>query len=223
MDEKATPQKVKRALIVVDVQNDFLEGGSLAVPGGNGVIGVINALRKRCQFDLVVHTQDWHPPDHCSFLSNNADNPEAVIFQPLDLGDGRSQMMWPDHCVQGSFGAEFHKDLIQMDSDIIVQKGFRVDVDSYSGFFDNDHKSHTELDGILKKNSITHVYVTGVAYDYCVGYTALDARKLGYETFTVEDATRAVAEESKIERIAEMEEANVHIIKSEDIPNCLEG
>uniref|UniRef100_A0A6A7FYU1 nicotinamidase n=1 Tax=Hirondellea gigas TaxID=1518452 RepID=A0A6A7FYU1_9CRUS len=206
------------ALIIVDVQNDFCPPkGSLQVAGGLEAIDVINQIRKDNEFKTIILTQDFHPQNHSSFHSNNAHHPKASLFQPLDLGNGKSQVMWPDHCVQGSKGCEFHPKLVRQDSDIIVQKGKHVEVDSYSGFFDNDHKSKTDLHDILKENGITDVFVVGLAYDYCVGYTAIDAHQLGYKTRVIEDATRAVAEDSKIERINEMKALGIDILQSKEI------
>jgi len=148
------PHRDRRsALLVIDVQNDFCPpDGSLAVNEGTVVIPIINNLRKNVHFNLVAHTQDFHPADHISFASNNKDNPECKLFTPLQLKNGQMQVMWPDHCVQGSNGTKFHKDLVIEKSDKIVQKGKNREVDSYSGFYDNDKKEKTELADVLKKS-----------------------------------------------------------------------
>jgi len=216
-----SPHFLRRsALLVIDVQNDFLPpSGSLAVTDGDKVIPIINDLRQRVHFNLVAHTQDFHPADHISFASNNQDDPECKLFTPLKLKNGHIQVMWPDHCVQGSNGCEFSKDLvIDRRADKIVQKGKNREVDSYSGFYDNDHKQQTELAGVLKKAGITDVYCTGLAYDYCVGYSALDASEEGFRVTLVEDATRGVAPDSTKAMKEKLLQTGIHIIQSKDVP-----
>jgi len=210
----------RAALLIIDVQYDFLPPtGSLAVTKGTEVIPVINNLRERIKWAHVVLTQDWHPPGHCSFCSTWRSK-GAEIFTLFKLPSGAQQMMWPDHCVQGSEGAKFHKDLkIDSKNDSIVQKGTNLHVDSYSGFYDNDHKTASQLTPILRKHKITDVYVTGIAYDYCVGYSALDAHGEGFRTYVVEDATRGVAPESIAQMVKKLQDNNVKIIKSTDIPD----
>lgn len=211
----AQPKPKKNALLIIDVQNDFCPpSGSLAVAGGDQIIRLVNRVRAEHKWDLVALTQDWHPQNHCSFSINN---PGSTLFQPFKLPSGEMQMMWPAHCVQNSKGAEFHPDLVIDKNDAIVKKGMNVNVDSYSGFFDNDHKTKSDLEDILKKAGVTDVYLVGLAYDYCVGYSALDAKAAGFNVFVLEDATRAVADASKAERIAEMQKAGVSIINSSAI------
>jgi len=174
-----------RALVLVDIQNDFCPGGALAVPEGDRVVPIANELQK--QFELTVATQDWHPPDHLSFAANHGKNPGEVI----DL-NGQPQVLWPVHCVQGSHGAEFVPELNTAGIKHIVQKGMVREVDSYSGFFDNDHHTATGLGDYLKHAGVTEVFICGLATDYCVKFTALDARRLGFDTFVIEDACRGV-------------------------------
>ncbi|WP_026950164.1 bifunctional nicotinamidase/pyrazinamidase [Algoriphagus mannitolivorans] len=174
------------ALLIVDVQNDFIPGGALEVKDGDQIIPMINAIQKK--FSHVIVTQDFHPANHGSFASQyDGKSPgEFVVLGGLD------QILWPDHCVQGTFGAEFHKDLDQSNWEVIFQKGKNPEVDSYSGFFDNARKGDTGLNAYLKAKGIDTVFVCGLALDYCVKFTALDAKSLGFETFLIEDATRAV-------------------------------
>ena len=178
-----------RALIIVDIQNDFVTGGKLEVPNGEQVIPLVNALSDR--FDLVVATQDWHPQDHKSFASNH---PGTKVFDVISLG-GLQQVLWPDHCVQGSRGAEFHPQLSTTAVEAIFRKGMDPAIDSYSGFFDNGRKKSTGLSGYLKDRNVESVYVCGLAADYCVFFTVRDALQLGFRTFLIEDATRAINNE----------------------------
>jgi len=182
------------------------------------VIPVINKLRQRVKFDIVAHTQDWHSADHISFHVNHKDDPKAKLFTPYQLPNGSFQVMWPAHCVVGSDGAKFHKDLTLLPSDKIVKKGTNKDVDSYSGFFDNDHKKQTELASILKQNGVTDVWVTGLAYDYCVGYSALDASGEGFRVAVVEDATRGVAPDTIKVMKEKLAATGITIIQSKDVP-----
>lgn len=204
----------KSALIIVDVQNDFCEGGSLAVPNGNDVIPVINKLRRQKDWDLIVLTQDFHPQNHTSFASNHEG---VAVFSVITLEDGTTQVMWPDHCVQGTKGTEFHDELVRSENDIVVQKGMNYKVDSYSGFFDNNRKEKTNLDQILKQAGITEVYVCGLAWDYCVSFTALDAVDLGYKTYFIKDASRGISENTIKDATKNMENKNVSLIESNSI------
>jgi nicotinamidase/pyrazinamidase len=178
-----------KALIIVDVQNDFLPGGALAVPEGDKVIPVINALQS--DFPLIVATQDWHPSDHGSFASNHAGK------KPFEMGKlgGMDQVLWPDHCVQGKKGSEFSSDLNTNSIEAIFRKGTDPTIDSYSGFFDNGKQKATGLGAYLKGRGVTEVYLVGLAADYCVGFTALDALELGFNVFYIENATRAIDQE----------------------------
>lgn len=175
-----------KALIIVDIQNDFIPGGSLAVPDGDKIISRINELQKK--FDLVVATQDWHPANHKSFASqHDSKNP----FEIIDL-NGLQQTLWPDHCIQSTKGAEFHKDLNTNKIEAIFRKGTNPEIDSYSGFFDNGRKKATGLHGYLQERKVTSVFVCGLAADFCVYYTALDALSLGYETTILDESTKAI-------------------------------
>lgn len=174
------------ALIIIDVQNDFCEGGALAVSGGSDVVAPINAMIPN--FETVILTQDWHPQNHQSFASNHSGKSPFEVIQ-VSYG---AQVLWPDHCVQGNKGAQFHEDLATNPAQMIVRKGFRSHIDSYSAFFENDQTTPTGLDGYLKTRGITDVTLVGLALDFCVQFTALDARRLGYETTVVTDACRAI-------------------------------
>lgn len=178
------------ALIIVDIQNDFLENGSLAVPNANEVIPVINQLQN--QFDLIVATQDWHPHNHKSFASQHDDKFE---FDIIDL-NGLEQVLWPDHCVQGTFGAEFHKDLNTNKIEAIFRKGMDKEVDSYSGFYDNGRRKNTGLLGYLKDRNVNEVSIAGIASDFCVIFTAYDALDLGFKTNIIENGSRPIHAEN---------------------------
>ena len=174
------------ALLVIDVQNDFCEGGRLAVPGGSEVVSGINALME--QFDAVVLTQDWHPAGHSSFASSHPGRtPYDVVGMPY--GD---QVLWPDHCVQATPGAAFHPALDATRADLILRKGFRAAIDSYSAFFENDHRTPTGLAGYLRERGIGRLTLVGLATDFCVNYSAVDGARLGFEVTVREDLTRAI-------------------------------
>lgn len=196
------------ALIVVDVQNDFCPGGALAVPGGDEIVPQINALMK--EFPLCVFTQDWHPADHASFASNHAGR---APYEVIDMPYG-AQVLWPDHCVHDTTGAAFHPDLNIAKADHIVRKGFRPQIDSYSGFFENDHETETGLDDYLNGKGITAVTLVGLATDFCVQYTALDAARLGYKVTVLEHACRGIDLDGSLEHAREaMLDANVVLEK----------
>ena len=178
------------ALIIVDIQNDFLKGGSLEVSNANEVIPVINQLQN--QFDLIVATQDWHPHNHKSFASQHDDKFE---FDTIDL-NGLEQVLWPDHCVQGTFGAEFHKDLNTNKIEAIFRKGMDKEVDSYSGFYDNGRRKNTGLLGYLKDRNVNEVSIAGIASDFCVIFTANDALDLGFKTNIIENGSRPIHAEN---------------------------
>lgn len=178
---------MKKALIIVDVQNDFCEGGALEVPRANEIIPYINLLMEKNEYDQIILTQDWHPDNHKSFASSNGKKIGDTIIL-----NGIPQFMWPDHCVQGTFGAEFHKDLNIEKVNHIIQKGTNIDFDSYSGFQDNNQVVKTDLDDYLKTHDIQLLEIVGLALDYCVKYTCLDAANLGYVTCLHFNGTRAV-------------------------------
>lgn len=201
------------ALILVDVQNDFVPGGALPVPEGNLVVSVLNRLQDR--FDLVVATQDWHPPDHGSFAANHPGNKPGDV---IDLG-GLRQILWPVHCVQNTRGAAFVPELDTRRVARTFQKGTDPAIDSYSGFFDNGHRRSTGLGDYLKSAGVTDVYVAGLATDYCVKFTALDARSLGFATYLIEDASRGVnLNRGDVDRaVEEMRRSGVRVIASDNI------
>ena len=174
------------ALIVIDIQNDFCPGGALAVADGDAIIPEVNALM--AGFDCVVLTQDWHPADHSSFAINH---PGAAAFSLIEMPYG-PQVLWPVHCVQGGSGAEFHQDLRTDPAQLIVRKGFRSGIDSYSAFFENDHRTPTGLEGYLRARGIRAVTLVGLATDFCVAYSALDAAKLGFSVTVLQSACRAI-------------------------------
>jgi nicotinamidase/pyrazinamidase len=174
-------------LLVIDVQNDFCPGGALAVPGGDEVVPVINALAGR--FRHLVLTQDWHPRGHRSFASAHAGRKP---FETVEMPYG-AQTLWPDHCVQGSAGAAFHAGLaLQERAELILRKGFRRHVDSYSAFYENDRKTPTGLAGYLRERGFARVFLAGLATDFCVSYSAVDARREGFEAVVIDDACRAI-------------------------------
>lgn len=174
------------ALIVIDVQNDFCPGGLLAVAEGDAVIPRINALMG--DYGVRVLTQDWHPADHSSFAANH---PGADPFSLTQMPYG-PQVLWPIHCVQGSDGAAFHRDLATDWADMVIRKGFRSAIDSYSAFFENDHATPTGLEGYLRARGVTAITLVGLATDFCVAYSALDAARLGFGVTVLEGATRAI-------------------------------
>lgn len=176
----------RSALIVVDVQNCFVDGGTLPVRGGAEVVPVINRIS--LAFANIVLTQDWHTSHHASFASSH---PGKRPFETIQLSYG-TQVLWPDHCIQGTADADLRKDLKLPTAQVIVRKGFQQDIDSYSAFEEADHKTRTGLAGYLKDRGIDTVYGTGLATDFCVAWTALDARKLGFKVYVIEDATRAI-------------------------------
>jgi nicotinamidase/pyrazinamidase len=181
------------ALLVIDVQNDFCPGGALAVERGDEVVPVINRLMPI--FRCVVFTQDWHPKEHLSFASNH---PDAQPFSQAALAYGE-QTLWPDHCIQGTEGAAFYPDLDTTRAQLVLRKGFRREIDSYSAFQENDRATRTGLAGYLHERGIRRVFLAGLAYDYCVRYSAVDARREGFEPIVIEDACRAIGLEGSIE------------------------
>ncbi|MBS1302348.1 bifunctional nicotinamidase/pyrazinamidase [Loktanella sp. SALINAS62] len=176
---------MSEALIVIDMQNDFCEGGALAVEGGSALVAPINALMD--DFTAVILTQDWHPAGHSSFASSHPDRaPMDLITMPYG-----PQVLWPDHCIQGSDGAAFHPGL-RTDGDLIIRKGYNPAIDSYSAFFENDHATPTGLDGYLKSRGITRLTLVGLALDFCVNYSAVDAARLGYDVTVRTDLSAAI-------------------------------
>jgi nicotinamidase/pyrazinamidase len=198
-----------KALIIVDVQNDFIPGGALEVPEGNKIIPVINRIQK--YFDLVVATQDWHPRDHKSFASNH---PGHKPFENINL-NGLEQTLWPDHCVQGTSGAELNKNLEKNKIAAIFRKGMNPDIDSYSGFYDNGHKINTGLSGYLKDKEVTDLYFCGLAAEICVYYTIKDSINEGFVATLIEDAARPLILDNYKKAIQELKQLGVHITNSE--------
>ena len=173
------------ALIIIDMQNDFCHGGALAVKDGEKLVGPINDAQER--FDTIILTQDWHPKEHSSFASNNS----AEVYSTIEMDYG-SQILWPDHCIQGSIGANFHKNLNTNNTNLILRKGCNPKIDSYSAFFENDKSTTTGLEGYLVKKEIKRLYLCGLAFDYCVFYSALDGINLGFDVFVFQDLTKAI-------------------------------
>lgn len=204
---------MKRALIIVDLQNDFVPGGALPVTGGDQIIAMVNKLQP-C-FDLVVATQDWHPANHGSFAANHKN------ARPFELStlNGLPQVLWPIHCVQHTLGAEFVPTLKIDTIKKVFHKGTNPTIDSYSGFFDNGHLKSTGLGDYLQSQDITDVYIVGLATDYCVKFTALDAQQLSFKTHLIEDACRGVdIKPGDVEQaIAQMQQAGVQICCSQDV------
>jgi nicotinamidase/pyrazinamidase len=196
------------ALLVIDVQNDFCPGGALAVADGDAVIDPIHNLAVK--FDHIVLTQDWHTPAHSSFASAHAGKKP---FEQIEMSYGM-QTLWPDHCVQGSKGAEFHPALGLTRAELILRKGFRREIDSYSAFFENDRTTATGLAGYLRERGLTRVFLAGLAYDFCVGYSALDARRLGFDATVLHDACRAIGLDGSVEKM-EAEFARTGIVLTE--------
>lgn len=181
-----------RALIIIDMQNDFCPGGALAVTGGNEIVSPINQIMD--EFDAIILTQDWHPAGHSSFASSH----DASAFSSIEMSYGK-QILWPDHCVQGTKGGQFHFGLNTKNADLILRKGYNPLIDSYSAFFENDHKTPTGLAGYLKTRKIKDLTFVGLATDYCVAYSALDAARLGYEVSIRTELCRAIDMEGTLE------------------------
>lgn len=198
------------ALLIVDVQNDFCPGGALAVPQGDEVVPIINDLSDA--FDHVIQTQDWHPAGHQSFASSH---PGHDPMDEIEVEYGQ-QTLWPDHCIQGTDGADFHPDLNPTRSELIIRKGFRPEIDSYSAFFENDNETPTGLTGYLRERDIDTLFLVGLATDFCVKWSALDGRKQGFDVYVVEEATRGIdANGSLAVAWEEMNDAGVQIISAD--------
>jgi len=183
MVERVTDSDV---LLVIDVQNDFCPGGSLAVPAGDEIVPLVNRLAGR--FQHVVLTQDWHPAGHSSFASSH---PGRKPFDVVDFSYG-PQILWPDHCVQESIGAEFHASLKIPHAELIIRKGYRHAIDSYSAYYENDRKTSTGLAGYLRERGLARVFAVGLAFDFCVRYSAEDGHRCGFDVLVIEDATRGI-------------------------------
>lgn len=206
------PVSARDALLVIDVQNDFCPGGALAVEDGDAVVSVINPLIQH--FGTVVITQDWHPPQHQSFASQH---PGASPFSTTQMPYGE-QTLWPDHCVQGTTGAAFHPQLDTSGGSIIIRKGMRASVDSYSAFFENDQTTTTGLSGYLREAGIERVYCCGLAYDFCVRFSAQDARRQGFETVVLVDGCRAIDMDGSADAAtAAMRAAGIELIDTDQL------
>jgi len=207
MREELPEDPRRSALLVIDVQNDFCPGGALAVPEGNEVVEVINRLAGR--FEHAVLTQDWHPPDHQSFASTHpGHSPYTSIAMPYG-----PQTLWPDHCVQHSVGADFHPSLEVRCAQLVIRKGFRRTIDSYSAFFENDRITPTGLAGYLRDRGLGQLVLAGLATDYCVAYSAIDARRLGFSVIVLLEACRAINLDGSLQHALDaMREAGVELI-----------
>ncbi len=198
-----------QALLIIDVQNDFLPGGALEVPEGARIIPVINRLQPA--FDLVVATQDWHPPDHISFATSH---PGKEPFDRLELSGGIDQTLWPEHCVQNSEGAEFSEPLETAQIEAVFRKGTDPKIDSYSGFFDNAHQKTTGLDGYLREKGVEQVFLTGLAADVCVYFSAKDALDKGFSVKLIEDAVQPLDSEDYKKQKQELQAVGVNYPRS---------
>jgi nicotinamidase/pyrazinamidase len=211
-DASTMPDSSRSALLVIDVQNDFTPGGQLAVPEGDLIVPLINRLAR--QFTQVVVAQDWHPTGHASFASSHPGHQPYDVIQ-LPYGE---QTLWPDHCVQSTPGAEFHRELDLPHAQLIIRKGCNPDIDSYSAFLEADRRTTTGLSGYLKEREIDTVYMVGLALDFCVMFSALDARAAGFNTYVVMDACRAIdLNGSLAAAIERMQSAGVGLIQSTEL------
>jgi nicotinamidase/pyrazinamidase len=199
-------------LIVIDVQNDFCPGGALPVASGHEVIPVIHRLAP--SFQHIVLTQDWHPPGHISFASTH---PGYKPFDSVNI-NSRIETLWPDHCVQGTRGADLHRDLSMNKAELILRKGYRTNLDSYSAFFENDHATPTGLSGYLRERRLDRVFLAGLAYDYCVGFSALDARQMNFRVVVIQDACRAIDHDSSVRTMeAKFDSSGVVLMQSDEL------
>jgi nicotinamidase/pyrazinamidase len=201
-----------RALLIVDVQNDFCPGGRLAVPAGDEVVPIINRLADA--FDRIILTQDWHPSGHHSFASSH---PDRDPYENIEVAYG-TQTLWPDHCVIGTEGAHFHPDLRTESAQLIIRKGFRKEIDSYSAFYENDRQTATGLTGYLRERGISTLYIAGLALDFFVHFSAVDARRQGFNAFVIEDASRAIDTGGSLDKAMKHMKANdVRFTSSRDV------
>lgn len=200
-----------RALLLIDIQNDFLPGGALAVPEGDAILPLVNQLQER--FGLVVATQDWHPQNHKSFASQHTGR---QVFDVVEL-QGLEQVLWPDHCVQGTAGADFSAELRMHKVEAIFRKGMNPEIDSYSGFYDNGHLKSTGLADYLRGKGVTDIYLAGLAADYCVYFSAKDALQEGFKAHIIEDATRAISPEGFGKAKADIEAGGGEIVQSSSL------
>ena len=204
--------KSTKALLIVDVQNDFCPGGALEVPDGDQVVPVINRLID--EFDIIIQTQDWHPDGHHSFASaHTGKDPYDTV--EMEYGE---QVLWPDHCVKGSHGAEFHPDLNTNKTQAIIRKGFRKEIDSYSAFFENDQETMTGLTGYLRERNVKTLYAAGLALDFCVKWSVLDGISQGFDLYVVEDAVKGIDLDGSVKASwSEMKKQGAKVIHSDEI------
>ena len=203
---------MKRALLVVDIQNDFCPGGALAVNEGDQIIPIVNELMNG--FEIIILTQDWHPGEHLSFASNHE---HRSPYDVIDMPYGK-QILWPDHCVIGTNGADFHPRLNTLKATSIIRKGFHPEIDSYSAFKENDQQTRTGLDGLLNSLGVNEVCIVGLATDFCVKWTALDAKEAGFDVSVIVDACRGIDLNNSVSiAISEMEDSGVSIINSANL------
>ncbi len=202
-----------KALLLIDIQNDFMPGGALAVPQGNEIVPLVNKLQEK--FDLVVATQDWHPAGHASFASSHKGKNE---FEVIKL-DGLEQVMWPEHCIQNTQGAEFHPELNTSAIEAIFRKGTNKKIDSYSGFYDNAHLKSTGLSGYLKEKEVEELYFAGLAAEYCVYFSIIDALGEGFKSILIEDATRALNKDDYEKARIDILRKGGKVIKAAELPS----
>lgn len=200
------------ALIIIDIQNDFCPAGSLPVPDGDKIIAPVNQLSDL--FDNVVISQDWHPAGHSSFASSHNEPAYQTVKMPYG-----EQMLWPDHCISGSEGADFHPELAVVKAQLVVRKGFRPHIDSYSAFFENDKTTTTGLAGYLRERRLERIFLVGLVFEFCVGYTALDGCNEGFEVYVIEDATGTFGGEGQQMMRAQLTEAGASLITVSDMLN----
>ena len=200
------------ALLMIDIQNDFCPGGALAVDEGDKIVSNVNSIQEK--FTVKILTQDWHPKNHKSFASNHK-NKDPMSTTQMFYG---TQVLWPDHCIQGTEGSRFHAKLITDNADLIIRKGFRPEIDSYSAFFENDQKTPTGLDGYLKSRGINKIYLCGLALDFCVYFSAVDGAKLGYDVTVIKNACRAIDLNNSLENsLNDMKGKGVKLLSTHEL------
>ena len=200
------------ALLMIDIQNDFCPGGALAVDEGDKIVSNVNSIQEK--FTVKILTQDWHPKNHKSFASNHK-NKDPMSTTQMFYG---TQVLWPDHCIQGTEGSRFHAKLITDNADLIIRKGFRPEIDSYSAFFENDQKTPTGLDGYLKSRGINKIYLCGLALDFCVYFSAIDGAKLGYDVTVIKNACRAIDLNNSLENsLNDMKSKGVKLLSTSEL------
>ena len=200
------------ALLMIDIQNDFCPGGALAVDEGDKIVSNVNSIQEK--FTVKILTQDWHPKNHKSFASNHK-NKDPMSTTQMFYG---TQVLWPDHCIQGTEGSRFHAKLITDNADLIIRKGFRPEIDSYSAFFENDQKTPTGLDGYLKSRGINKIYLCGLALDFCVYFSAIDGAKLGYDVTVIKNACRAIDLNNSLENsLNDMKGKGVKLLSTSEL------